>query len=65
MLSKLNICLYSFNCLYLEQKSVAGTSTSDVCMLVNVKDLKKINGSSFWVEGWRQKLCTCASCDVR
>uniref|UniRef100_A0A2H8TM47 Putative E3 ubiquitin-protein ligase UBR7 n=2 Tax=Melanaphis sacchari TaxID=742174 RepID=A0A2H8TM47_9HEMI len=29
---------------------------------MDVKDPKKIIGSSFWVEGWRQQLCTCSSC---
>jgi len=31
--------------------------------LKNAKDLKKITGSSFWVEGWRQELCLCSSCN--
>ncbi|XP_060869516.1 putative E3 ubiquitin-protein ligase UBR7 [Metopolophium dirhodum] len=40
----------------------AGTSSGENCKLTNAKDPKKIIGSSFWVEGWRQELCTCSNC---
>jgi len=43
--------------------SEASTSKSEICKLMNTNDLKKIIGSSFWVEGWRQELCTCSSCN--
>jgi len=46
-----------------EMESKAGTSNDKMCKLINVKDIKKIIGSSFWVEGWRQELCTCLLCN--
>jgi len=49
----------------MSENSKAGTSSEDNCKLINAKDPKKIIGSSFWVEGWRQELCTCSTCIVR
>ncbi|XP_050423192.1 putative E3 ubiquitin-protein ligase UBR7 [Adelges cooleyi] len=37
--------------------------SKDICKFVNAKHSKTISGSSFWVEGWREELCTCSSCN--
>ncbi|XP_050539278.1 putative E3 ubiquitin-protein ligase UBR7 [Daktulosphaira vitifoliae] len=50
--------------LLITKSDIAHPSCSNgECKLNTTKKMSSISGSSFWVEGWRNELCTCVSCN--